>query len=216
MRKRCKRSAVWLPAVTFPIAAFWEWCLSGVWCLHLQHGQSLTVRRPAKTVPHFDPSVFQLSHGCVDVAMRPVEVKKSRACNCTGCTHSSSRGLISASLLLVNASQDPRHRYFAVQQVAAVVVARRPSSKQSKHYHASTKTTSPTLRHPARRPGARARADATAADHAPTRRDPGPAARQGIRLRAQAREGLRRRPPQRHGHGPGWENCGARCGRSQG
>ena len=89
--------------------------------------------------------------------------------------------------------------------------------------HASTKTTSTAIVHLGTRPSPRARTDndrsrkdnETTVD-APASGHVGPTKSKSVRLRAQAREGFWRRPPQRHGHGPGWENCGARCGRSQG
>ena len=210
LRKRCSRCAVWLPAVTFSIAAVWEWCFSGVLVpAFAAWHRELEMRAPAQTALNFDPSVFQLSYGCAAAFTRLVELKKKCCLQLhTACTHSSSRALISASLLLVNASQDPRHRYFAVEQAA---------------HHDSTTEASPARVHLGTSPSPRSREDnKTTSEHskttvdAPASRHVRTAARQGLGLRAQAREGFWRRPPQRHGHGPGWENCGARCGRSKG
>ena len=133
--------------------------------------------------------------------------KKQGSIAFAGCTHSSARALISASSLPVNALQHPRHRYFAVLQAAR---------------HASTKTTSTALVHPCTLSSAHTGEHRKTTEYrkttvdAPPCRNPRPTKSKSVGLRAQARQGLRRRPPQRHGHGPGWENCGARCGRSQG
>ena len=46
----------------------WDGVYGVIGCLHLHPAAELGfARAPAKTVPNFDPSVFQLSYGCADV-----------------------------------------------------------------------------------------------------------------------------------------------------
>ena len=169
----------------------------------------MAYRAPCPRRPNFDPSVSEVSYGCVGVATRPVTLKKKGSW---------------LPLLDVCLRQQRDARTASLQpQSSEYSSEHKPRKALQAARHASTKTTSTALVHLgpspspyARKDNDRSRKDNETTVDAATRRDPGPAARQGLGLRAQARQGLRRRPPQRHGHGPGWENCGARCGRSQG
>ena len=169
-------------------------------CTGNELGISSTHPKPSRTSTH-------PSSSSPKVAQKSLRAKnKNSIALQAGCTHSSARALIAASSHPVKPSQHPRHRYFAVLQAS---------------HHASTKTTSTALVHPCTLSSAHTGEHRKTTEYRKTTVDApasghfGPAARQGLGLRAQARQGLRRRPPQRHGHGPGRENCGARCGRSQ-
>ena len=101
-------------------------------------------------------------------------------------------------------------------QSSAYSSKHKPRTALQVSYHASTKTTSTALVHLGTSPSPRAREDNETTVDAIERSNVRPTKSKSVGLRAQAREGFWRRPPQRHGHGPGWENCGARCGRSKG
>ena len=108
-------------------------------------------------------------------------------------------------------------------QSSAYSSKHKPRTALQVSYHASTKTTSTARVHLgtspspcARTDNDRSRKDNETTDDAPASGHVRPTKSKSVGLRAQAREGFWRRPPQRHGHGPGWENCGARCGRSKG
>ena len=168
-------------------------------CLRQQRDARTASKQPRSSALASTASVLQALQA-TSTSQRVLDDKKSLALNCT------------CAVFDVAA----RHTYGSLQPQSSTYSSKdKPRTAQHVSHHASTKTTSPALRHPARRPGARARADATETVFTITCSNVRPTKSKSVRLRAQARQGLRRRPPRRHGHGPGWEDRGARCGRSQ-
>ena len=82
LRKRCSRSAVWLPGVTFSIDVGLGWCLQRAWVLHLQPGNELGISsaqpKPSRASTHpssSSPTVAQTSCGAKK-KLAPIDARR--------------------------------------------------------------------------------------------------------------------------------------------
>ena len=92
LRKRCSRSAVWLPAVTFSIDVGLGWCLQRAWVPHLHRAmRAWAYRAPCQNRPELRPIRLPALLRLRRRVYASCRAKKSPACNCTRAVRTSPR-----------------------------------------------------------------------------------------------------------------------------